>query len=274
MAKQFKTAQEINALIKEQAKNTIKWSQKELKDIYRDNWDYIIEQELSNQFTIDTWKDLHTIISGEFNILKRIINEIAIIYKEVPERTAVLSEGENPKIDERYEEILKESDINIIMPIVNKMTELLNQCLVRPVWRNGKIEYDLHLFDNTEILTDDKDWKKIKAVKFYIGQRLPFYSGRFSEDTDGNTSQFFDITRPQETTEDINTHWEKAYLWTLEDYNEEAKRYTNSYIYTIKPLGKGKEEVVKKENNDYRGKDGYPILPFVLFQKNYPVYVF
>jgi hypothetical protein len=275
---QFKNAEQINKFIKKTNFNTIKIKQKNIKDIYYDNWDYIIQRELEKQFIIDTWEELYTLTTKELNLVKRVINEVALIYKNPAERKALLTEqtdNQEEQIDERYNQIIEESMLDVVMKSVNRFTELLNNLLVRPVWRNGKIQYDMYLFDNVEIITDPEDWKQIIAVKYYMGLQLPFYDNQHSglvDDTPGANAKLMSYNVPDDFNDREYDTFKYAYLWTLENKDELTGRYRESYIYKIEQVNEqGQEQITEKKENPYKDKDGYPILPFVLFKKEYPV---
>ena len=255
------TAKEINEQIKAQSRNTIKWSVKNLKDIYKDDWDYIIQDEIRRQFVIDSYDDLKILETKELNLLKRVVNEISTIYKNPAERQAILSESEDKIItDEVYENIVKKSNLHVVQKAVNRYTNLTNNVLQRVVWRDNKIDYDIMTFDNCEILSDPDDWKKIIAIKFYMGFKLPMYDDNFK-----NVTQDGKVQNPQAPQNISNSQFEDysySYLYTIEG--------ENSYIYKYQKIGK-EGKLVERKDNPYKDKEGNPVLPFVLYTKNYPV---
>jgi hypothetical protein len=267
--------EKINETIKKLAANTIKWVVKNQKDIYRDDWDYVIQRELDTQFIKDTFKDLCLLTTKELNLLKRVVNEISNVYMEPAERIAVVGadkEGK-PKNDAVYEELLEKAQIHTVAKAWNRYTNLTNNLLVRPVWRDARIDYDIHTFDNAEILTDDEDWKKIIAVKYYMGLQLPFYDAFVDSDA-GAVATFSDPKKklPQGALMGQFDEYTYSHLWTLEDKDKTTGQYMKSFVYKFrKNTGSNTEELVEVENNPYIDKDGHFVLPFVLFSKVYPV---
>ena len=269
---EIKEVDYINNLIKNQSTNVRKWAVKNKKDIYFDNWDYIIQETLNDQYLYDTYKTLLLLTTKELNIFKRVINEIALVYYREAKRKAVIGNEEEEIIEDQvYKELMENSMIDIIMKTVNKMTEITNNTIVRPVWRDGSIDYDLFTFDNIEILTDKEDWKKIIAVKYYINLELPFYDGINTETGTakmGNNN----YTTPSGAINNQFGAYSYSYLWTLENKDKTTGKYRNSYIYKFKKINNSlKEEMIEKKVNPYVDLEGYPILPFVLFCKNYPI---
>jgi len=248
----LKNAQQISEYLRKVNSYQYKWAVKNLKDIYRDAWDYIIEDELRKQFRAESVNAMH--ITKEMNIMKRVVNEISMIYKQPAERSALVGDTE----DAVYQEI--SDGLDVVMKNVNRYTNLTNATLLRVVWRDG-IDYDIINFDNAEILTDPDDWKKIIAIKFYVGATLPAEKDNEVISTWGGTG--------------MGTHNSGGYM-----------KYSHGYIFTTdseaidEPMrgkiirfesdGKTGERYTSTEDSPYK-KDGQTVLPFVLFTKSEPV---
>ena len=100
------TAQ-LNKYLEQNGINNRKLAVKNLIDVYKDDWDGIILDELAKQFNKLNAKTLRPLITKELNLIKKITNETALVYKTPAMRTAIVGEvveGEEPKIDENYEE--------------------------------------------------------------------------------------------------------------------------------------------------------------------------
>lgn len=272
-----RTGEEINKLIKTQSTRTLQLSIQNLIDIYKDNWMHIISEELRDQFTTKEFKRLKLLITQEVNLLKRWVNEISVVYKNEPVREAIIKDKEEveisgittvqeKEIDETYAKVEKESNIDITMPTVNQYTNLTNHLLIRTKYVDGKIVYDIHTFNNAEVLTDPDDFRKIIAIKYFIGQNLP------------QNIQPNKHTALIDTAEDLllpggidlaGQSFDKAKLWTIEtDQNGNEV----GFIYTFKIIN-GEEILIESETveNPYRNEDGTVLLPFVLTMKTYPI---
>lgn len=273
------TGQELAEIISQQSKNSIKISIGELVNIYRDNWNDIIEAALYEQFSYDEFKKTRLLITKKFNLIKRVIKEISLVYKNPAKREAIIKSKEeilekntdnNIEIenitDKVYEREINKSSINYVMPEVNKYTNLTNHVLVKPTWRDDKLDYDIILFDNAEIIEDPRDWKKIIAVKYYVGIDLPSsYDKYITEDTVKINTQR-KITDYQTPIHDFT----KAYLYTLENYDDTSEQYTKGMIYVFEKTKNG-EKIIDSYESNYKNKNGFPVLPFVLTYLNYPV---
>ena len=269
------TGEYINKLIKEQSNNAVKISVQELIDIYQDNWSHLIEQELRDQFTQKTYDKIKWLVTQELNLLKRWVNDTSMIYKKPAVRKAVRpvkEEGAEPAEDPQYAEMEQESNIDAIMPMVNKYTNLTNHVLLKPVWRGGKMEYDIILFNNGEVFSHPDDWKKIIAVKYYAGLSLPvdyIYPG------EGDVTKVgVNKGAKRDQFGQLWSEYKRAFLYTLEDVTlghledgvwveETAEK---GFIYTIEQKGK-EEKIIDTQENPYRDEKGNVVLPFVLFSK-------
>jgi hypothetical protein len=260
----FLTGEKINQLIKKQTNFTIKRSVVNRKDIYKDKLENQIISALREQFTFDTTDYLKPLISQELNLFKRVVKETSMLYKNPAERNAVLNDDEeNPQLDPVYEKLKEDFNFDVFMMNVNRMTRATNQTLLHPVWRNGKMDFDLLTFDNCEIMSDPDDWKKIIAVKYYIGLNVPYYDDFVNVTQDGK------VKDPQATSSaDLQqntdfTDYAYSYLWTIEG--------DKSFVYKYQKGTLQEEQLVDTQESPYKDKEGKPILPFVLITQNYPI---
>lgn len=254
------TSQGLSNFINQTALNTTKISQQNLLDIYRDRWDYIINWELSQQFEEKTFKKLRLLKSKEINIIKRVVNEKALVYKKKAIRKALLKttkkndEGKEIRDeDEAYTEVLKTSNIDATMKMVNKLTELTNQVLVKTVWRNSRVEYDIITFDNAELFTSPDDWQEIQAIKYFINLELPDFDSQDRQHLGVETSKGFRLAK-----------FTTAFLFTLDKEKNEGKIFKHRFGAKFDPAK------TDSQPNPYQ-IDGKVILPFTLFTRQIPV---
>lgn len=247
--------------------------------IYKDDWEDIIRQEIARQFTPDSQVKLRPLITREMNIIKRVTNETALVYKNNAVRKALIADGVDEagddkfKEDENYEKIINNTTINSQMKQVNKFTKLTNQTMLRVLWRNKRIDFDLLTFDNVEIFTDPEDWTKIIAIKYFIDLELAKTTPDFGDDNVVGTNDVF-LTAGSDTSfgvpiDEIETPvFSTMFLWTLEDKDPVSKEYKESFVRTFKQI-KGEMVEVEKKENPYK-QDGFPVLPFVFFPNKFP----
>ncbi len=269
----------ITDFIDRAASDVKKLSIRNLIDMYRDNWDWQIDEEIQRQFSPKVRKNLLHLITTEFNVLKRVTNETSLVYKNPALRRAVISTKNTEGLlidneDKNYEEMIAQSNIDAMSKQINKYTSFLNQVIVRPVVRDSKMEYDMHTLDSVDIICDPLDWKRIVAIKYYIGLDLP---------TDKSVRNDADIKKAGSEGEGTGyklSSYNAAYLWCLEDYEETdfddvGNAYTSSHrkgiMYKLARID-GKDVITDEgEEIKYKDETGKAILPFVLFWKNYPV---
>lgn len=243
-------------------------------DVYFDRWDHIILDELANQFKKSTYDDLRPLITKEFNIIKKVTNETAQVYKSPAIRTSVIDEGDensDPVIDENYNTVIDETNIDVVMKSVNKMTDLSNQSLLKINWRNQKIDFDVLTFDNAEISTDPEDWKKIVTIKYFVDLILP-------EDQSSNLDEAVGKANPQlaldgttsfgvPINETMQSQFSTMFLWTLEDRDDQG----NYLTARLRKFRFQQNDPYFNEEIPYRDEFGFAVLPFVLFTKKEPI---
>lgn len=268
----MQTGKDIIEIIKSQGRNIPKIYVANLKDVLNDNWDYIIDQELAYQFSATAYSRMYELKTKEINILKEVISRTALVYKTKPERNVIINEREiesendviekEAEYDETYNEVVNQDLLNVLLKRVNFLTEGLNHVLLQVVYDEGELKYNVHTFDNCEIFTDDEDYRKIRAIKYYVGLELPNYY-------------------------DVNTDYNgKADPYSSSKIMKQGgvfERYQYSYVYYVENDGtiwvhkykfqNGEEiEVVDDEfpkQSLYANEEGKYILPFVLFSSEY-----
>ena len=245
----------------------IKYAVQNLIDIYKDNWDYIIDQELRDQVSQETYDKFQWLITKELNIVKRVVKELSTVYKEPPERKAVISDEQT---DDNYDSSQKDTSKDIVLQSINAYTNLVNHTLLKVTYRDDKLDYDQINFNNAETFYSSTDWMKMVAVKHYMGYRFP--------------GELAHAKQPQLKLSDSEglaagsvQNYTEAKVWVSEDIsalgiieNDDYDTLAGGYVYTVKTVG-DVEVIVSKEEIVYKDADGKAVLPFVLYSKTYPV---
>lgn len=276
----------ITEFIDRMASDSRKIEVRNLINMYNDDWRDQLEDELSRQFSEKVRDKLYHLMTTEYNLLKRVTDEISLVYKEPATRKAYIpmkQDGDELSMTEDpvYADVIAKSNINTVMKTVNHYVTFLNQVVVRPVVRNGVMEFDMFTLDAMDIVTDPQDWKRIVAVKYYVGMELPSKDDvGYSEDA-ARGKAWTGVRKPMDGKSSIATsQYNQCFLWTLEDY--ESNEYDESgaahstffksgKLYTMKRVNG--QDVLADEGVDIQYKDarGSLVLPFVIFWKKYPV---
>ena len=281
-------AAQINQRMRTGRKLTVKRFVQNLVNMYQDNWYYIILEELSRQVSKETLDKFQFLISQELNVLKRVTNELSMVYKEPAARKAIISgkeiNGDGKGIEthqdvEIYEDALKDTNKNEALHAINQYTNLSNNTMLKVTYRDGKLDYDVFLFNNIEIYTNPEDWKEIIAIKYYNCLNV--------DGEDGMANAYSPVYSPSMSFDDKEKgvgltplqDYHSAILWVkkdiknagiIEDGSNGEKMIKGGKIYTINPSGDF-ENIVEEEDIPYLDDSGEPILPFVLYNRVYPV---
>jgi hypothetical protein len=287
----------INQKIRTGHKLTIKRYVRNIYNIYKDNWCYIILQELRKQVSQETYDEFRFLITQEVNLLKRVVNDLSTIYHKPAKRRAVTEgkeandEGElieTQKEDENYEKSQEETNKDDALNAVNQYTNLTNNVMLKVTYRNEKLDYDIYLFDNVEIYVDPEDWKEIIAVKYYHGLNVDGSGSDYDHYGCGYSSlgysSYWPVMKYDDNEDGIGTtgvqDYYSAVVWTKKDIKntgiiengKDNETLEGGKVYTVKPYGDEREEIVEVKDNPYIDDDGEYVLPFVLFNRIYPVY--
>lgn len=117
------------------AANTLR-KQEALKrlDLYHDDQaDYVFEA-LEQLFS-----DPSAMLQTHLNIVRKIINQLAMTYKAPPTR---IIEGAGQD-QERYNLMAEQCDLDVKLRQASRYLKLLKNVLIRPVWRNGAMALDV-----------------------------------------------------------------------------------------------------------------------------------
>ncbi len=130
--------------------------------IYHDDWEDILEDLLAAQFHPENYKNIKITKNTSQNIVKKVVNEVSILYKDPPVRDT----GENKILDEIYAYL----NIDEFMKRLERYGTLLNDAAIRVGWDAdlGKITLDLHTPANTSVMQHDDYPERAKAVYYPI----------------------------------------------------------------------------------------------------------
>ncbi len=74
------------------------------------------------------------------NLVKKVVNRLAVVYKEPPTRSVVNGSAKDQTI---AASLWQKSLIDVKLKKANRLTKLLKTCLVRVAYRNDSIQYDI-----------------------------------------------------------------------------------------------------------------------------------
>ena len=265
MSDPVNTTNDVITRIWDMASYSDKLSLSQAIQIFRDNWRQIIRAEINNLFDSQEARDrLCPLVTTELNVAKTVIEKTALVYKKPAKRWAEVVEvknadGEMEGVDnERYDELVEESQLDHVMQAANEYTRLVNHVLLRPVVRSGKMCVDIILPDNFDIYTAPDDFMEIVAIRYYVGSLQGAINAKIGP------------AQTQDTRESVM--WVKSpMLFTQGD----ETAIVNPGIYHIRSKEKINDWLKTFEENPYFTTDEKEnveyILPFVLTHKDFPI---
>ncbi len=99
-----------------------------------------------------------------FNIVRRIIDRLAIVY-QVPADRYLLEDEKGNKV---YQDLINSSDINSKCKVWHRLSRLLDTIYVQPVFRKDHIEYDIFPPHLLEVGEDPDNYTKAIEVRYKI----------------------------------------------------------------------------------------------------------
>lgn len=273
---------------------TVKYAVQNLIDIFKDDWYYIIREELKDQVSKETLDKYKWLVTQELNVLKRTVKDLSTVYKKPAQRKAIIppeeiekkvEEGEKPEtkkeiVDENYDLSQKDTNKHFVLQNINQYTNLINHTLLKVNWRKDKLDYEQLNFNNAEIFTDPDDWMEIIAIKYYYGYVFPGHSQSAYNCGGYKNEPFLKLADTEGLAMGPVQTYSYAQLWVKEDIdtrelpgiieNEDIDKIEGGYVYTIKPVGE-QETILERKEIPYEDDEGNTVLPFVLYNKHYPV---
>lgn len=151
--------QQMNMDLDQAANTARKTATAKRLDFYHDiQADYIVEQLEANFSNPDKLTPYFT------NVVKKIINNLAMVYAVDAVREVEGTERDK----EIFKEVVEASTLPIKMKMASRYVKLLKTILMRPVWRKGKLDFDILTGEILDVQTGDtpEDLKSILITHF------------------------------------------------------------------------------------------------------------
>ena len=103
-------------------------------DFYHDDHLDYLEETLNQLFS-----DPSVMLKAHLNIIRKIVTQLAMVYKTPPARTIEGSEQDQ----ERFNEMIKQASLDVKLRQASRYVKLLKTILLRPVWRKGQMDLDI-----------------------------------------------------------------------------------------------------------------------------------
>jgi len=212
-------------------------------DFYNGKQMEYLNDSIDDQFTYPERLKLQ---KEYYNSTKLVVDELAVLYNEEPLRE--IQDG-TEQDQEIYSEIVDSSKINLVMEEANKLCKLCRTVLIRPVWRKEQIEYDIYTPNIFDVIQDEQDQTKAKAVVY---------------------ANIFDIKNdiPQ-NNDDTRTDFDRFDEENVVFYYASKDKFI-PFTYNLDKTGFVVSKILKQQNND-DNINPYGMLPFIIIRDGYPV---
>lgn len=214
-------------------------------DVYNDYQRAHVIKMLTQEFSIRTVSEMRTCTS--INLSRRMVNEMASIYKKDPTRTVEM-ESENDTLEENILNLYEEFRINTYMKRANQKYKLHDQCAIQVIPKDGKITFRILSPHQYDVIPDPDNPEVALAYVISTYDRGQLDSAiQGNQDVQGN----YYGSKNEQTT----TSTDKA-IADQNDYQATLKKFV---IWT-------KDEIIKATSNGQvmeRVPNPIGVLPFV-----------
>lgn len=186
-------------------------------EIYNDRIKPYVVEELRQQFNEETVRELPVVSS--VNIAKRVVNQLACIYKEAPERQwTEVSEDQEEIIKRIYADMMVNKKLNM----ANKVYKNNDQGLIQIIPKDGKLIMRILKPHQWDAIPDDNDPEVAKAIIISAYDNYNELKESASEPSKATGHQAtyeknIDLNKENRAQKQL-TKTDKRYLvWTLEE---------------------------------------------------------
>lgn len=228
---------QVLAQINHKSETDRQHSQELRLSMYLDDYESEVEKLLKKQFHRDNHKRLYPMMASYYNLYKKIVDLKSVIYKKEARRKWYKRDGKTE--DQKYSELIKETNINTNQQLCNKLTTINNASMVRIISdvENKKIKYEAVPGELLSVTQNSNNPKEIISVLHMVVIQ-DSYSKLANLPND-----------PGADHTEINKYIQKYFYWD------------NDY-YII--LDADRKLVVQPDNPE--NKNPYGFIPYVLFQ--------
>jgi len=105
----------------------------------------------------------------ELNIVKKVINNLAVIYKESPTRNIDGNDTDKAV----YTAMVKNCSLDLKLKLASRYAKLLKTLMVRPIWRNGAMDLDVITGNILDVAVGDvpEDLQAVLVTDYGPGER-------------------------------------------------------------------------------------------------------
>jgi hypothetical protein len=186
--------------------------------VFNDHLRPYVLKMLTNEFSEQTVSEMRTCTS--INLCKRIITEMASIYKREPER---IIEGATEQQEEGIEEIYEYGRVNLQLKKANQKYKLHDQCAIQVLPKEGKLCLKLLAPHQYDVIPDSRDPELAYAyvISTYDKSQLD-YANSQAQDIQGNyygsknEQQQHGANKAIAETQDYQSTLNRYVVWTAE----------------------------------------------------------
>jgi hypothetical protein len=139
-------------------------------DYYQFNQKEHLKRHIDSRFKLSETRKVLKQYLETYSLTDEIIDEISILFRDpcLVSVTSGASEPAQKTIQENFQEMLNDSQFDMVMNEVDKYENLLFKVAVIPVYRDGIVELDIITPDRIFVTQDDKDPNKITELYYYL----------------------------------------------------------------------------------------------------------
>lgn len=157
--------------------------------VYLDDFDSKVDAKIHKQFHQENYELLYLMICNYANLLKKIVNLKSVLYK----KEAIREWLKGDTVDDKYQELIKDSNIHTAYQNLNKYCNINNTAFMRlsSDFQNKTIKYEAIPSENIIILQNEENSQKIDALLHKIVINGAKHYCYYDEEVTGKVTEDF-----------------------------------------------------------------------------------
>ncbi len=201
---------------------------RERVDLFRDNHKHLVTRALGVQYEQENFSEVWKTLDLSNNICKKIITQISTIYDSPPNWTLSKDDGG------AWKQIRRDGLLDLVMPVVNRYTNLCNEVLLHISVIDGKVKFNPITPDLFRVWSDPIDPTRMVAYAY--------------SQASGEGAQVW-------------------HYWSIPDSAGQGGAFNR--VFQSRP--NEKLEILFETENPYVDENGKPVLPGLLYHNNLPL---
>lgn len=129
------------------------------KHILNDRLRYVLDSALRSMFVDVSYREIQKYLDPSCNLYRRVHKELSLVYQKEPSRIL-----DNEKAQQRYNEIIQETHLDLFLSRANFMLNGLNDLIIYPIMMHNAFSVGMLTPDQVTVICNESDPTMVEAL--------------------------------------------------------------------------------------------------------------